>query len=813
MTNRPIISLFLLALSALTAAAAVLPTKLNKDITWEITDDGILKVYGQGEIPDFKEDSRRAWHQDYRKLGLEYNFEIKSIEIGEGITSIGKNAFVSPVSNDDVLCRSRRDGNIIRISLPSTLLNIGEAAFENLPISNIILPQKLKIIGDNAFLSLDLRNILKRTFNLEIPGSVEFIGRSAFESVPISELVIHGNPIIGADAFNSSFYNPSVKENWSPLSSVVITGHPISNNSDPFAASVLKVRFGVFTFSSPRDKFNVYLEDKNYDYTELKLDKYAVIIYGSPEDDKNVKSYVANRVPSWEKFLDAKVADGKILSTEGAKADIEKKLTEWQTKGEFETTADWQKRVTEKTRKKYLDGLIANRNKDIDAVKNEYNNLRKKYADEFYSDLIKPKKDKMLSDNFTLEQYDADNQTYLIKTSHNGDILLKVPRDKAKKFKEEWPNIVADKRIYITPHFIPDGDNSVALKKIEFGPIGPDVFVYDGSAAQYAVTDINYNFAPLEIEDIDASSFSSPFVAEAPVTKTVGGPAISKRKVDVAHNSASVGDGASAKTSPAKRSDVDINIPKAAGSRPNTFALVIANENYRRVAAVPFAANDGKVVCEYLKTTLGLPEKNIIYVEDASLNDLNYNLQRIAEICRAYKGDASLIVYYAGHGVPDDSTKDAYLLPVDGYAESPSASGLSLSALTATLADLPTKSTSLFLDACFSGGVRSGDASDMLVGARGVRIKPKRNAVSGNLVLFSASQGEETAQPYDEKQHGLFTYYLLKKLQDSKGSVTLGDLTDYVTDSVERTSVVNGKKQTPTVTASPDNPAWRTTDL
>ena len=49
----------------------------------------------------------------------------------------------------------------------------------------------------------------------------------------------------------------------------------------------------------------------------------------------------------------------------------------------------------------------------------------------------------------------------------------------------------------------------------------------------------------------------------------------------------------------------------------------------------------------------------------------------------------------------------------------------------------------------------------------------------------------------------MFTYYLLKKLKESRGDVTLGSLIEYVRDNVKRKSlVVNGKSQTPTAISS-----------
>ena len=68
------------------------------------------------------------------------------------------------------------------------------------------------------------------------------------------------------------------------------------------------------------------------------------------------------------------------------------------------------------------------------------------------------------------------------------------------------------------------------------------------------------------------------------------------------------------------------------------------------------------------------------------------------------------------------------------------------------------------------------------------------------MVIFTAAQGDETAYQYAEKGHGMFTYFLLKKLQESQGDTTLGELSDYITDEVKKSSIVNNNKsQTPAV--------------
>ena len=254
------------------------------------------------------------------------------------------------------------------------------------------------------------------------------------------------------------------------------------------------------------------------------------------------------------------------------------------------------------------------------------------------------------------------------------------------------------------------------------------------------------------------------------------------------------------------QSDVDTRIAINDKSDPNTFVLVISNENYKYEQPVPFALNDGHVFKTYCEKTLGVPEKNIRYVADATLNDMRMQLMWLEKVMRAYGGDARAIIYYSGHGMPSEDGKNAYLLPVDGNSQL-SGSGLGTQKLYQDLGTLPSKGIIVFLDACFSGARRDGQ---MLSSSRGVAIKVKNSPISGKLVVFSAAKGDETAYPYKEKKHGLFTYYLLSAIQEKGGYISLGELSDYIAKGVSRTSIVeNGKSQTPTVLFPVGLTNWR----
>lgn len=256
---------------------------------------------------------------------------------------------------------------------------------------------------------------------------------------------------------------------------------------------------------------------------------------------------------------------------------------------------------------------------------------------------------------------------------------------------------------------------------------------------------------------------------------------------------------------------IDFGIPVSNTINSNTYALIIANENYKRVTNVPYAIKDGTIFRKYLLSTFGVPENNIEYLEDASLNDIKYALNNISQRCNAFKDQVSLIVYYAGHGVPDEKTAEAFLLPVDGFGTDPS-SGLNLDEFYESLSKMPAKSIFVLLDACFSGAKRDGG---MLMATRGITIKPKMQVPDGKLIVLSATSNDETAFPIEQHKHGLFTYTLLRKIQETGGNITWGELADYVTETVKSRSIdLNGKLQTPTVSVSPSiKDTWRNLTL
>ena len=258
-------------------------------------------------------------------------------------------------------------------------------------------------------------------------------------------------------------------------------------------------------------------------------------------------------------------------------------------------------------------------------------------------------------------------------------------------------------------------------------------------------------------------------------------------------------------------SKLDTDIPVTDNTRNETYVLIIGNQNYRFVSDVPYAIHDARIFGEYCQKTLGIPTNNIHIAEDATKHMI------LEEEFGDWLGsipnreEKKLIVYYAGHGVPDIKDKNkAYILPTDVRGTHP-ARGIALDEFYTQIGDFDFAQATVFLDACFSGINR--DNEGVTEGLRGVEIEAEEAPLhSGSLVVFSAAQGNETAQGYPDQGHGLFTYYLLNEIRTTGGLEDFGHLSDNIKSNVSQKAAELRlrKKQTPSTSVSDKfSESWR----
>ncbi len=239
------------------------------------------------------------------------------------------------------------------------------------------------------------------------------------------------------------------------------------------------------------------------------------------------------------------------------------------------------------------------------------------------------------------------------------------------------------------------------------------------------------------------------------------------------------------------------------------WGLIIGIENYSKLPAVDFAEKDARLVREYFIKILGVPEKNII-----TLIDSEATKGQLEGILRSYlplnlDKNSTLFVYFAGHGAPSLKDGDAFIVTYDGEPRFIEYTGYKLQTLYADIGNLPAKRSIVFIDGCFSGAsARSGKM--LIAGARPALLKVKNLTLpSDKIISMTAAQGDQLSNAFQEKEHGLFTYYLLSGLRgaadaDGDGTVTLNELYTYIHVNVVKVSRRDGLEQTPEILPNVD---------
>lgn len=283
---------------------------------------------------------------------------------------------------------------------------------------------------------------------------------------------------------------------------------------------------------------------------------------------------------------------------------------------------------------------------------------------------------------------------------------------------------------------------------------------------------------------------------------------------------------------------VEYNIPVTSVKNEDMYVLIIANENYGfsttsvLIPDVPYALNDGELMREYLVKALGVPERQVKLLNNATLQDIEQEgIHWLAELSQAVagkKGDeiiptANILIYFAGHGFVDlDGV--AYLMPTGintANIESLQAGKkgnqgfdivlskkeskrlaeqcLSIEGLCSRFNAkvLPVKNLTLVVDASFNGTGRDG--KPLVRSDRKEEGKKRRKpTLRSDVVAMLAADYTKTAFAFDEHQHGFLTYFLLKevKLQgDNIFRLTYQDLFEEVARKLGKESALQNRWQ------------------
>jgi len=263
-------------------------------------------------------------------------------------------------------------------------------------------------------------------------------------------------------------------------------------------------------------------------------------------------------------------------------------------------------------------------------------------------------------------------------------------------------------------------------------------------------------------------------------------------------------------------SEVDFNLPKTRMQNPDAVAVVIGNANYTKTKTVDFALNDAFIVKKYLVEVLGFKEGNILYKEDALKSDFEVLFgvkdNPKGKLNNSIKqGKSDVFIFYSGHGAPGLKDKEGYFVPVDCDPQYIELGGYSTDVFYKNLAQIKAKSVTIVLDACFSGVELYENISPIRIKTKGIL-----GVIDG--VLLTSSFSDEVSCWYNEKGHGMFSYFFLKAIHqfnadfDEDKKLTFNEIHHYIADITEGLPYyarrLHGIEQNPTLQGNNTYKVW-----
>jgi len=254
------------------------------------------------------------------------------------------------------------------------------------------------------------------------------------------------------------------------------------------------------------------------------------------------------------------------------------------------------------------------------------------------------------------------------------------------------------------------------------------------------------------------------------------------------------------------------------GGAAHGYALVIGIIGYPKFQAADrlrFADEDARGFAQFLQTPAAgeFPEEHIRLLLNQSATRAGI-YEQIAWISRRASSDDVVYIFFAGHGVLDDS-QQAYFMPYDGDPSDPYALGIRADSFLQELRHrITAKQVVFFIDACHAAAVYSPDGlatrggGNIIPALRAAWQEELAHLQELNMGFLAAANNQLSLEDADLR-HGIFSWFLIQGLQGAADTnhdnrITAGELRDYLVDKVEAYSRSHAALQTPTTSPAFD---------
>lgn len=140
------------------------------------------------------------------------------------------------------------------------------------------------------------------------------------------------------------------------------------------------------------------------------------------------------------------------------------------------------------------------------------------------------------------------------------------------------------------------------------------------------------------------------------------------------------------------------------------------------------------------------------------------------------------------------------MLPHRGDRQFQDRTVIKRSELIASLQAISPRSVTMFINACYSGQIRTGET--LLASARLIAIQSKATSFLANFNVISASAPDQLASSSPDLKHGVFSCFLMRGMEGeaNKGkdsNITMADMQSYLKEFLGKKAMPLNRTQVP----------------
>jgi hypothetical protein len=194
----------------------------------------------------------------------------------------------------------------------------------------------------------------------------------------------------------------------------------------------------------------------------------------------------------------------------------------------------------------------------------------------------------------------------------------------------------------------------------------------------------------------------------------------------------------------------------------NYHALIIGNNDYQQFSTLATAVNDARETEKLLRQKYKFKTKLLLNADRYTI------LSALNELRQTLDEDDNLLIYYAGHGMLDESNGRGYWLPVDADVSN-NANWISNTAITDILNVINAKHILVVADSCFSGTLTQSPLARSQVDVPAdVRNEWIKVMAETRARITLTSGGLEPVLDGGGGEHSLFSKAFLATLRDNE---------------------------------------------